>query len=516
MLSKLARSSRVTPAMVRPFSSAATKPIEKAIGFADPFEGHHGQYPNHSNKVNPPANTSSSPVRNSDLDQMFKNPNLKKRIVPIQLRQTGDGKGESGEGGLEGPGSRMLIDTRTRKGPYWHLSQEAGSWCYTIYNKIYHPRAYIPKEEGGVSAEYKYLTEHCTMWNVAVERQVMVKGPDASKFVDYVVTRKASKICPVGKCKYVILTGPTGGILNDPILLRVSEDEWWFSLADSDMNMYLQGVNHDGKWNCEIAEIDVAPVQIQGPKSSALMDDAIPEGTCEAAGSIPKGTKMSQMKYYDCVPVKVNGCDAVVTASGFSTELGYEIYLRDATVNAEKMWSHMLECGTKHHLKVIAPGHHRRIEAGLMSYNQDIDWEVNPYECGMGWQVDLKRDDDFIGKKALAKVNSEGATHKLAGLRMGGKPIEWYNSDFYHVFDKEKKELVGYVTSAWYSPTQGCNIAMAMLPVGYTDFGTRLGVALPNRYKDQDVDDAEVVKTPFKQPEKGNEGRGLRLTGSKL
>jgi aminomethyltransferase len=440
---------------------------------------------------------------------MFNNPNLKKRYVPIQLRQTGDGKGKSGEGGLEGPGSRMLIDCRTRKGPYWHLSQEAGSWCYTIYNKIYHPRAYIPKEEGGVSAEYKYLTEHVTMWNVAVERQIMVKGPDASRLVDYVCTRKASAICPVGKCKYIIMCGPTGGILNDPILLRVAEDEWWFSLADSDINMYLQGINHNGAFNCEIAEIDVAPVQIQGPKAPQLMDDCIPEGsTC--------GIKMSQMKYYDCLPVKINGCDAMVTASGFSTELGYEIYLRDATINAEKMWNYVLEKGKKHHLKVIAPGHHRRIEAGLMSHGQDIDIEINPYECGMGWQVDLKRSDNFVGRKALEKVKAEGVTHKLAGLRMGGKPIEWYNADFYHVFAPDNKTLIGYVTSAWYSPTQGCNIAMAMLPVQYTKLGTQLGVALPNRYKDSDVDAAEVVKTPFKQPPKGNEGRGLNVTGSKL
>merc|ERR1712066_548785 len=128
----------------------------------------------------------------------------------------------------------------------------------------------------------------------------------------------------------------------------------------------------------------------------------------------------------------------------------------------------------------------------------DIDIEVNPYECGMGWQVDLKRSDNFVGRKALEKVKAEGVTHKLAGLRMGGKPIEWYNADFYHVFASDNKTLIGYVTSAWYSPTQGCNIAMAMLPVKYTEIGTKLGVALPNRYKESDVDPAEVCATPFK------------------
>lgn len=498
--------------LARPFQQSLRRVTGQTRAFAtapwpSPFElPANSKYPNHSNKVNPPANVSGSPVNNEMIPAEYENNNhLEKRHVPIQLRQTGDGQDG---GGMEGKGSRMLIDCRSRKGPFWHLSQEAGAWCHTIYNKTYHPRAYIPIEEGGPSAEYKYLTEHVTMWNVAVERQVMVKGPDANAFIDYIITRKCSAICPVGKCKYVILTSKEGGILNDPILLRVEEDEWWLSLADSDMNMYLKGVNHDDRFDVQIEEIDVAPVQIQGPKAPLLMDDLC-------------GPHMSKYKYYDCRKELVAGCDTMVTCSGFSAEKGYEIYLRDATKNAEKMWNHILEVGKKHNIKVIAPGHHRRIEGGFMSYNQDIDWEVSPYQCGLGWQVDLKRTDDFIGKKALKKIHEEGlTTHKLAGLVINAngnsRGIEWYNADFYHVFAEinGKQELVGYVTSAWYSPTQKCNIAMAMLPVKFTELGTKLGVALPNRYKENDIDPAEVVPTPFKAPE--NKGTGLATTGSKL
>jgi len=443
---------------------------------------------------------SNSPVKNTDIKAMFENNRLKPRKVPIQLRNTGDG----GDGGLDGKGSRLLIDTRVRKGPYWHLSQEAGAWCYQVYNKIYHPRAYIKPEDGGLMEEYKYLTEHVSMWNVAVERQIQVKGKDATKFVDYVITRRA-ELCHVEKCKYVILCGPQGGILNDPILLRPYENEWWFSLADSDINMYLQGVNHDGRFDCEINEIDVAPVQIQGPKATALMVDVF-------------GERCAKMKYYDMIHAEIQGCPCVISASGFSTELGYEIYLQDATKNAEKMWYTMLEAGKKHNLRVIAPGHHRRIEAGLLSYGQDIDIEVNPYECGQGWQVDLTK-DDFIGKKALAEIKAKGVTHKLAGLLMGGDPITWYASDFYHVL--HKGELVGYVTSAWFSPTQASNIALAMLPVDLTAIGTELEVALPTMYlKNTSAPSgtvpARVEKTPFRPPHKGNEGTGLRQTGSKL
>jgi len=452
-------------------------------------------FPNHTNRVNPPAQVSNSPIKNGNLDAMYDNSKLKPRHVPIQLRQTGD----AGDGGLNGKGSRLLIDTRVRKGPFWHLSQEAGAWCYQVYNKIYHPRAYIKPEEGGLMEEYKYLTEHVTMWNVAVERQIVVKGPDATKFVDYVITRRA-EMCGVNKCKYVILCNPDGGVLNDPILLRPHEDEWWFSLADSDIGLFLQGVNHDGRFNCEINELDIAPVQIQGPKAPALMKDVF-------------GDRITEMKYYDMIHAEIEGCAVVISASGFSTELGYEIYLHDATKNAEKMWNRMLEAGEKHNLKVIAPGHHRRIEAGILSYGQDFDVFDNPYECGLGWQVDLTK-DAFIGKDALAKIKKQGVTHRLAGLRMGGEPITWYQSDFYHVLSNG--ELVGYVTSCWFSPTQQSNIAFAMLPMELTQLGTQLEVALPSLYSNTPTVAATVEKTPFRQPAKGNEGTGLRRTGSKL
>jgi len=454
-----------------------------------------GVFPNHSNSVNPPAQVSNSPVKNSDTDKMFQNSRLKPRKVPIQLRQSGD----AGDGGINGKGSRLLIDTRVRKGPYWHMSQEAGAWCYQVYNKIYHPRAYITPEEGGLMEEYKYLTEHVTMWNVAVERQIQVVGPDATKFVDYVITRRA-ELCGVEKCKYVILCNSQGGVLNDPILLRPYENEWWFSLADSDIGMYLQGVNHDGRWDCEINEIDVAPVQIQGPKAPALMADIF-------------GERVTQMKYYDMIHAEANGFKCVISASGFSTELGYEIYLHNATRDAEKMWNHVLEVGKKHNLKVIAPGHHRRIEAGLLSYGQDLDIEVNAYECGQGWQVDLSK-EAFIGKDALAKIKKEGVTHKIAGMRMGGDPITWYQSDFYHVFSNG--QLVGYVTSAWFSPTQNSNIALAMLPVDLAKIGTDLEVSLPKLYSNTPTVKATVEKTPFRAPAVGNEGTGLRTTGSKF
>ena len=189
------------------------------------------------------------------------------RKVPYNLRQSGSTP------------VKMLISTRVRKSPYWHLSMEAGCWRATVYNRVYHPRGYVKPEDGGAMVEYEAIKNHVTMWNVAVERQIQVKGPDAEAFTDYVITRDATRI-PVMKAdgsvraaRYVILCNHMGGVLNDPILLRVAKDEFWFSLSDSDIGLYLQGVNHDKKFDVEIDEIDVCPVQIQGPKAHALMKD---------------------------------------------------------------------------------------------------------------------------------------------------------------------------------------------------------------------------------------------------
>ena len=423
---------------------------------------------------------------------------LKPRRVPIQLRQSGDARDKPGNEGLTAEGSRMLIDQRVRKGPYWHLSQAAGCWCHSVYNRIYHPRAYIKPEDGGLMEEYKYLTEHVTMWNVAVERQIQVKGPDAEKFVDMVITRKASS-CAVMRARYVILCNQYGGILNDPVMLRPAEDEFWFSLSDSDLEMWLQGVNAFGKYDVDIHEIDVAPVQIQGPKSVDLMRKLV-------------GAGIDEVPYYGLMRTQVGGREVMISRSGFSAEAGYEIYLYDATKHAEDMWNAVLEAGKEFNLRVIAPGHHRRIEAGILSWGQDMDQEVNPFEVGLGWQVDFSK-EAFIGKDALQKIHGDGVTHKLCGVRMGGEPITWYPSDFYHVFDEAGSKLVGYLTSAWFSPTQESNIAFAFVPAASAEIGTKMKVAMPDVYGGGLVD-AEVVKTPFKKPH--DPGTGLSATGQKL
>ena len=406
---------------------------------------------------------------------------LGQRKVPVNLRQSGNSDAE------------ILTSTRLRKSPYWHRSHEAGCWSYTVYNRMFHPRAYVSLKEGGLMREYEYLTKHVTLWNVAVERQIQVKGPDAQAFVNMLVTRDITKNLPVDRCRYVILCNEKGGIINDPVLLRVEEDEYWLSISDSDVLLWAQGVNTFGKFNVEINEIDVAPVQIQGPKSKDLMHKIF-------------GQSVLEIPYYGLLKTKMDGLDVVVSRTGFSAEVGFEIYLRDATVHADKMWDRLLEAGEEFNLKVIAPSHIRRLEAGILSYGQDMDIETNPYEVKLGWQVDQTK-DKFIGKEALAQIKERGVERKLVGLRLGGEPIVWYNPDFYHVQDADSDALVGYISSCFYSPTLKTNIGLAMVPKAYAATGTEVTAMLPNNGPVE----AMVVDTPFVDPKKKKPAQKLKL-----
>jgi glycine cleavage system aminomethyltransferase T len=425
------------------------------------------------------------------------------REVPYNLRQSGPTKVE------------MLISTRVRKSPYWHLSMEAGCWRATVYNRIYHPRGYVKPEDGGAMVEYEAIKNHVTMWNVAVERQIRVKGPDAEKFTDYVITRDATKISPM-RARYVILCNAYGGVLNDPILLRISKDEFWFSLSDSDIGMYLQGVNADGRFDCTIEEIDVCPVQIQGPKSKALMKDLCGDQV-----------DFDNMPFYGLAEVKVGGRSCVISQSGFSGEAGYEIYLREATKYADDMWNAVLEAGKKHSLMVIAPAHHRRIQAGILSWGQDMDHQHNPFQCNLGYQVSLagkgewNKKADYVGKAALEKMGAEIKDGKkpyklqLVGLEMGGKPIEEYAPDFWLVSPENGGDPVGFITSPWYHPEKGQNIAMGYVPFDGTlnangfpkgKAGTKYKVHLPAEYSDTPGTpvDAVVVDMPFTESYNAN------------
>lgn len=418
------------------------------------------------------------------------------RRVPINLRQSGPTPVE------------MLISTRVRKSPYWHLAYEAGCWRATVYNRMYHPRGYIRPEDGGAMLEYESLIHDVTMWNVAVERQIQVKGPDAERFVNYVITRDATKIKPM-RGKYVILCNEEGGIINDPVLLRVAEDEFWFSLSDSDLELWMRGVNIGMGFNVTIAEIDVAPVQIQGPKSEALMADLF-------------GDAVRDIPYYGLMEGQVAGHDVIVSQTGFTGEKGYEIYLKEATKYAEDLWYTVLAAGEPHNLRVIAPAHHRRIAAGILSWGQDVDQETLPFQCNLAYQVPRNKEADYIGKQKLERVREQldagrpPFSHIMVGIRFGGGQVTDYSNDFWLISGPDGGEAEGYVTSPWYSPELETNIALAYVPFDLRAVGTRLTVHLPVEYAAADGStavEAEVVEVPFRPSVNPNARERARAKG---
>lgn len=417
------------------------------------------------------------------------------RHVPINLRQSGPTSVE------------VLIDTRVRKSPYWHLSMDAGCWRASVYNRMYHPRGYVRPEDGGAMVEYEALVHHVTLWNVAVERQIQVKGPDAEAFVNFVITRDATKI-PVMRARYVILCNEAGGILNDPVLLRIAQDEFWFSISDSDLELWLQGINVGRRFDVDIQEIDVAPVQIQGPKSVDLMVDLF-------------GDAIAELPSFGLAEGQVSGHDVIISQTGFSGEKGYEIYLYDASQHAEDLWNTILQAGEKHKLSVIAPAHHRRIAAGILSWGQDMDQEVLPFQVNLAYQVPRKKDAPYIGKAALEEARDQldvgvyPFTHQMVGMIMGGAPIDDYAPDFWLISQTAEASPTGYVTSPWFSPELGQNIAMGFVPIEASAIGTELWVHLPEKYSDIPGSPvaAQVVPVPFRESVNPNQREILQQRG---
>jgi glycine cleavage system aminomethyltransferase T len=388
----------------------------------------------------------------------------------------------------------VLLYTRIRKSPFFYASQRHGVKRYSFYNHMYHPRHY-----GDPVEEYWQLVKGVTLWDVGVERQVEITGPDAFTFANMLVPRDLNK-CAVGQCKYVFITAPDGGIINDPVLLRLGENHFWISVADSDVLLWAMGVAYQSGLDVTIGEPDVGPVQIQGPKSGEVLVELFGE---DALG-IP---------YYYLRDYELDGLDVVVSRTGYTAELGFEIYLKDASRNGEKLWDIVLEAGKPHGLTVIGPCHIKRIEAGILAHGADMWLDTNPYEVEMGyeWMVDLEQEADFVGKEALRRIKAEGVKRKLVGVEIGGDRLGSYNDgsmiDFFPVY--AKGDRIGKVTSACYSPRLEKNIGYAMVPIQFAELGTELEVEMPSQRAS-----AVVVRRPFIDPEKEVPKRDLATAGA--
>jgi glycine cleavage system aminomethyltransferase T len=361
-----------------------------------------------------------------------------------------------------------------RKSPYWQRTVEAGCTSWDLYNPMLIPTLYDDDEK-----EYWHLLQHVTLWDVAVERQVEITGPDAAAFTQLLTCRDLSK-CAVTQCKYAPIIAPDGGIVNDPILLRLGENHFWLSLADSDALLYAKGVQAFAGMDVEIREPDVSPLQLQGPKSKDVVRDLF-------------GEDVMNMNYYWCTETELDGIPLVVSRTGWSGEVGYELYLRDASRGSE-LWDRVMAAGKPHRIRAIAPSDQRRLEAGIFNYGNDMGIEDTPFHVtGMERLVEFTA--DFIGKRALEHVRGQGVERKLVGVELGGEPFRMWLEDFWPVHNDGK--VVGRLTSASRSFRLGKNIGYAWVPIELATPGTKLELESPDG-----MIPAATAQLPFWDPAK--------------
>lgn len=364
---------------------------------------------------------------------------------------------------------------RLRRSPYFNATQRHGAKAYTVYNHMLFPIRYADLEE-----EYWHLIHHVTLWDVSVERQVEITGPDAFAFTNMLTPRDLGR-CAVGQGKYVAITAEDGGVINDPVLLRLGENHFWLALADSDVLLWARGLAVNSGLRVEIREPDVSPLQVQGPKAK------------EVVGTL-FGEAVLKLPYYYFIETSLDGIPVVVTRTGWSAEVGYEIYLRDGS-RGDQLWERIMEAGRPHNIRPTGPSDIRRIEAGILNWGADITLDDNVYEAGLGWLVDEDKPADYVGKEALQRIKSEGIRRKLVGIEIEGERIE-FNTGRWPVSADGK--ILGRVTSAIWSPRFKKNLGYAMVPIGYAAEGAILQVEIPDTGRRA----AQVVRKPFIDPKK--------------
>ena len=365
--------------------------------------------------------------------------------------------------------------TQIRKSPYFDSTVKWGATGFSVYNHMY-----IPRDFGSPEQNFWNLIEKSILCDVAVERQVEITGPDAFKFTQLLTPRNLSNVA-IGQCKYVLITNNDGGILNDPVLLRLAENHFWLSLADSDVLLWAQGVAVNSGLNVNITEPDVSPLQLQGPTSKDIMIKLF-------------GESIKDLKYYWFREYDLDGIPLIVSRTGWSSEFGYELFLRDGS-KGNDLYEKIMTAGKEYGLE---PGHTssiRRIEGGMLSYHADADINTNPFELGLDRLVSLDSDIEFIGKAALKKIKADGIRRKQVGLEINCEPLSGPNTSFWSI--KKDNNKIGKVTSAVYSPRLKKNIALAIINIENSEIGTSLEV---NTNKGNF--EAIIVEKPFFDPKK--------------
>jgi aminomethyltransferase len=367
---------------------------------------------------------------------------------------------------------------RNRRTPYYEATQRYGPKGFTVYNHMYFPIRFDSFER-----EFEALLERVTLWDVAVERCLEIGGPDGLTFAQLLTPRDLSA-CAVGQAKYVLICDADGGIINDPVLTRMDETTFWFALASSDALLFARGLrNAYPDLDVTIREADVAPLQVQGPRSKDLMVKLL-------------GEQILELRYYFWTHAEIAGVPVVVTRTGWTSEVGYEVYTTD-TSRGNQVYEAIMSAGEEFGIVPTGPSDIRRIEGGIFNWGADMTYENDPIQMGLERLVDWDTvaDDACISMAALRRIREVGVTQRIVGVRMDGDPFPALNAVKWPVSSRD--QVVGTVTSAIYTPRLDANIGFAWLPTQLAELGTTVEVA--SEWGDRS---ATVVEMPFVDPQK--------------
>ena len=342
---------------------------------------------------------------------------------------------------------------RLRSSPYTSRIENQGVTAYTTYNHMLLPAAF-----GSVENSYYHLKKDVQVWDVAAERQVQISGKDSAKLVQLMTCRDLSK-SKDGRCYYCPIIDDQAGLINDPVVLRLNENKWWISIADSDVILFAKGLAIGHKFDVKIIEPNVNIMAVQGPKSFKLMEKIF-------------GEKITKLKFFGFDYFDFKGTHHLIAQSGWSKQGGYEIYVEN-TKSGLELYDYLFEVGKEFNVKPGCPNLIERIESSLLSYGNDIDNNDNPLECGFDKFVNLENDINFLGKEKLKKIKQDGVTRKLMGVEIEHNTIDMYCEK---TLLDDNNEIVGYVRSATYSPTFKKVIGIAMINKPYWDAKTQFKI----------------------------------------
>ena len=345
---------------------------------------------------------------------------------------------------------------RLRRTPFSDGVEAAGVKGYTVYNRMLLPTVFRSVEE-----DYRHLKEAVQVWDVACERQVELRGPDASRLMQMLTPRDLRKM-QVGQCYYVPIVDETGGMLNDPVAVKLAEDRWWISIADSDLLLWVKAMAHGWRLDVLVCEPDVSPLAVQGPKSDDLM--------AAVFGDIVRDIRFFRFKMLEFL-----GRSLAVARSGYSKQGGFEIYVEGGDIGMP-LWNALMEAGKSLDVHAGCPNLIERIEGGLLSYGNDMTDDNTPHECGLGKFCNTQSAIGCVGRDALLRVAKEGPVQQIRAIEIHGDRVPGCDRPW-PIMAGDRK--IGQVTSAAWSPDFNTNVSIGMVRMTHWDDGCEVDVVTP-------------------------------------